>query len=360
LWYKNEAAGMSSEENITKINESFPNYATNPKVAQSLRKYGVFGPFVSFQVSVARIMGGHAIRGFQDILSGNKVRVGRGIKTLLLLATVLSLSRAASEFSKILAGVDPEEEELLRASLDKYRRNGVFWYYRENGKLKCFDLQYYNPIAEFASRIERNITKAIKGDTEIQDVLESMNFLEHPVLDNIKILAQGINPQTDQPINPEGGLARDFAKRAEMFLIYTFLPSSMPIPSVRSLIEEGKLRSGSLTGSDFRRILDAYSGASDENFKDKLIGFVTGANIKDVDPAKIIAQRVRDITSKENDIKRVLRSDAFKAEKIKSIPQFMRGVERAKRRLAQLDEEKKSLAELAIKFNKPGFLDKKK
>jgi len=288
--YKNvRHFGMSPEESVREINLGMTNYRKLPVMVDILRRWPVFGPFISFRWNVAKILGSQfAQAGSEMAKAGTR---GKGLYRLLRVLFALGIPTLLSEISKRVYDVDDEKiKELEKYYLD-YRRNGIFIYFPWKGTLKTLDLSYIYPTGEF----EKGIRAALKGD--ISSMKEAMDFMAHPVFDTWSILVQGRYPQWAGKV--PGGLVGRAAEAAKLL----WIPASAPIPSFKSLTEslkEGtfKPRAGKLTPYQIDTLIRAWNQEPDawgrtRNFPEEVKNFFTGLRTWDVDPQKELARYMR-------------------------------------------------------------------
>ena len=185
--------------------------------------------------------------------------------------------------AKELYDVDDEATKELEQWYPAYRRNGQFVYFRgEDGQLKVNDISYLWPTGD----INHAIKAIFSGDEE--GLKESLDFFSHPIFDLVQIAVKGEDPTY-------GTKYRSFVDKAKAALGFLYLPASMPIPNLEGLIKEGDLRPGTLTGSQIKKIIDAFNQQPDKygrvpKLPEEVKNFFSGVRTWDVEPAKLLAQ----------------------------------------------------------------------
>jgi len=274
---------MTPSESSEEINITFQNYRKLPVAVDFLRKYPVLGPFVSFTWNLGKIVGAQATKGVKEIKSP-ATRL-RGLHRLFLLLGVAMLPEIASEISKKLNHFDGKQVDELEKFYTSYRRGGSFLYFRgENGEPRIFDMSYIWPIG--------NLTRPLKGllSGDTKGMLDALSFMNAPAIDAYQILVKGKDPQWGQDYP---GFFDKVAAFAKLF----YLPASSPIPSLPALLK-GDLRPGTLTGPQFKSIIDAYNKQPygklqyEKEFPTEIKNFVTGIRTWKLDPEKVLAQYI--------------------------------------------------------------------
>jgi hypothetical protein len=274
---------MTPSESSEEINITFQNYRKLPVAVDFLRKYPVLGPFVSFTWNLGKIVGAQATKGVKEIKSP-ATRL-RGLHRLFLLLGVAMLPEIASEISKKLNHFDGKQVDELEKFYPSYRRGGSFLYFRgENGEPRIFDMSYIWPIG--------NLTRPLKGllSGDTKGMLDALSFMNAPAIDAYQILVKGKDPQWGQDYP---GFFDKVAAFAKLF----YLPASSPIPSLPALLK-GDLRPGTLTGPQFKSIIDAYNKQPygklqyEKEFPTEIKNFVTGIRTWKLDPEKVLAQYI--------------------------------------------------------------------
>jgi len=272
--------GMNAQESLEEINASLQNYRKLPLVVDTLRRWPILGPFVSFKWNIVKIIGNQARMAAEEI-KVPRTRA-KGIFRGLRLALLLALPAILSEVSKRTNNVDEEKIKELERWYPEYRRNGTFFYFRDkNGDLKIFDFTYIWPTGDF----ERFGKAVIKGD--VKSAMDAIDFLAHPLLDVWGILVTGKDPTW-------GTKYRSVWDRAAAAAKLLYLPASMPIPNLEGLLK-GDLRPGNLTGPQIKSIIDAFNQQPDQygrvkDLPEEIKNFFTGIRTWSVEPEKLLAQ----------------------------------------------------------------------
>lgn len=284
-----EHFGFDPEKSVTEINRGMTNYRKLPLIVDIMRRWTMFGPFISFKANVAKIITSQITQGAKETAKkGTRIF---GVKRLLRIAFALGVPWMVSKLSKELGNFDEEQLKRLEEAWPEYRRRGNFIWYRWKGKLKVLDLTYIWPSGDF----ERAIRAAIAGDTD--SFLESLQVFAHPIFDFWQVMIKGREPYWDMPIPGTGNLWKDVYNRVASVVKNIWLPASIPVPSLKGLIK-GEVRAGNLTPYQFKAILDAYWGNADAYGRVKVLpeeikNFFTGLRTWNVEPEKLIRQSMR-------------------------------------------------------------------
>lgn len=305
---------MSGAESVEEINRGMTNYRKLPLAAEILRRYTLFGPFISFKWNVGKIVVNQATRGAKEV--AEKGTRKRGIGRLLTLAFVLGLPSIIKEVSERILedhyGIDQEIIKEFEENLPSYRRHGSFVYYIHDGKLKAFDLTYIWPTGEF----ERAIKAALKGD--VKSFTEAVSLFVHPIFDIYSILVRGKDPYWDTDLPITKSWLKDGVNRIAEIAKSIYLPASTPLPSFKGLLK-GDLVPGKLTGYQLKNIIDAYNQKVDrygrvKSLPEEVKNFFTGLRTWNVEPDKLLLQSVRALEWERieiaNQFKSWLRSNA--------------------------------------------------
>lgn len=281
---------MTPEESVEEINRGMTNYRKLPVVVEVLRRYPVFGPFISFRWNVGKIVTNQAVQGTKEMAKkGMRIKGSLRIARLLFL---LGLPSLISKVSKEIFDVDDEQTKKLEAFYPKYRKNGIFAYFRgKEGQLKALDLTYIWPTGE----PERAIKALRKGD--IDTFKDAIDLFAHPVFDAWSILIEGRQPYWGTKI--QGGFFKRMAEIAKLL----WVPASAPIPSAKSLTESikaGKFepRTGALTGYQMKALIDAWNQQPDRYGRSRILSeeiknFFTGLRSWNVEPDKVLMQSIK-------------------------------------------------------------------
>lgn len=284
---------MSPSASVEEINRGMTNYRKLPLVAEILRRYTLFGPFISFRWNVGKIVVNQLTQGVKE--TAKKGTKKKGIGRLLRIAFVLGLPSIIKEVSERILedhyGIDQEVIRGLEESMPKHRRQGSFVYYIHDGKLKAFDLTYIWPTGEF----ERAIKSAIKGD--VSSLTEAMSLFAHPVFDIYSVLVRGKDPYWDTDLPITKNWLKDGVNRIAEIAKSIYLPASTPLPSFKGLLK-GDIVPGKLTGYQLKAIIDAYNQKVDrygrvKSLPEEVKNFFTGLRTWNVEPDKLLIQSVR-------------------------------------------------------------------
>ena len=302
--------GYSKERAIFEINLSSPNYAELPAVVQILKKYPLFGPFVSFQANVIKILNGNIVQAAREIQAGlgygepvwgkggraedgsrnpNKDPYWDGIKRALRVAFWVSAPALIAEVFNRVSGIDPEDMRQLQKHMAPWRRHGTYFYYYNNrGELKAADLTWIWPVLETPVRAVKTIIAFAKGEEDFKTVQQTLNILEHPLLDTVQMIVSGRDPWTNQK----------FDNRFLGIIKNIYIPQSLPIPDVESLIRGAGLRSGPLTTNQVDNLIDAYNATPNRvtgvipSLSEEVKNFFTGVRTFPVEPADIMSSYI--------------------------------------------------------------------
>jgi len=322
-------------------------------VADFLRRWTFFGPFISFRWNVGKIVVNQLTQGAKE--AGQAGTRWKGLKrlwrTLFVLGVPSILTKIAKDNLEKTHNIATEDIKELESFYPSYRRQGSFIYFYWNGKLKAFDLTYIWPTGEF----ERAIRSVLAGDVE--GAVTAINLFAHPVFDAYSILIRGRDPYWDTKLPATGSWIKDGMNRVAEIAKAIYLPASAPIPSLKALMK-GDWRPGKLTGYQLRAILRAYLQEPDQygrvkSLPEEIKNFFTGLRTWNVEPEILIAQTVRADRAKMNEIS--ARHDSWlrnnrkapdwekaekKADAMRAIKKIMDRLNRANELLLKIHKEK--------------------
>jgi len=360
--YKNTRHfGMSPEESVKEINLGMTNYRKLPVMVDILRKWPLFGPFISFKWNVAKIIANQFRQAGREMAKpGTR---GKGTYRLLRIILALSIPTLLSEFSKRIFDIDDEKiKELERHYLD-YRRHGIFVYFPWKGTLKTLDMSYIYPTGEFEKVIRATVGSMLRrGKVDWKAFAEGADIMAHPVFDTWSILVEGRYPGYAGKV--PGGLAGRAAEAAKLL----WIPASAPIPSFKGLsqaLKEGTfkpkehIRPGALTPHQIETILRAWNQESDawgrtRSFPEEVKNFFTGLRTWDVDPQKELARYMRGKQREARDIMINAGSWSKRNTKAPGWEQINKAAETLKQ-LKPIAEDVHSAGELWQKLQKSGW-----
>jgi hypothetical protein len=170
----------------------------------------MLAPFLRFKSEMIRTPINNMKLAMQEINSGNSVLRARGIARLTGSFVVLTASTALPMLiSKVLGGLDDEDDEALRKSMPSYLRDHSFFYFLFNGELKSIDLTYVNPYSGIGDAFNAMYRAAVKGDTlaPAKGVAQffSQNFLDDQILFGaLRAATENRDPTTGLPIYEVG------------------------------------------------------------------------------------------------------------------------------------------------------------
>ena len=322
-----ERLGYSPKQAAAEVDRSYPNYRRLPVAADWLRRWTIFGPFVSFKYNVGKIMWNQASQGIREMrgrtappgepppppggaggsAGGQEAPQGpgweegmpksfwKGIRRFWRLALFMFAPEIASHVSMLWNDIDKDDIAEIESAMPKWRRGGTFIYLRgKDGKIRAIDLSYIAPIGEF-SKVMKNLLRGDYGAAA-----EAANLLQHPIFDAFQILVKGQDPYWDTRI-PGGFEARIMRLARELWV-----PQSIPIPNLKELIKEGKLEPGNLTTTQIKRIIDAYNQkpGHDRGLAEELVGFFAGIRTYNLDIDKIITDEISNMAYRLREMER--------------------------------------------------------
>ncbi len=170
----------------------------------------MLAPFLRFKSEMIRTPINNMKLAMQEINSGNSVLRARGIARLTGSFVVLTASTALPMLiSKVLGGLDDEDDEALRKSMPSYLRDHSFFYFMFNGELRSIDLTYVNPYSGIGDAFNAMYRAAVKGDilAPAKGVAQffSQNFLDDQILFGaLRAATENRDPTTGLPIYEVG------------------------------------------------------------------------------------------------------------------------------------------------------------
>ena len=202
-----------------------PSHSQTMPIVTEFTKSGfglMLAPFLRFKSEMIRTPINNMKLAMEEINSGNSVLRARGIARLTGSFVVLTASTALPMLiSKVLGGLDDEDDEALRKSMPSYLRDHSFFYFMFNGELKSIDLTYVNPYSGIGDAFNAMYRAAVKGDVlaPAKGVAQffSQNFLDDQILFGaLRAATENRDPTTGLPIY-EAGLDTPSEAAIKMF-----------------------------------------------------------------------------------------------------------------------------------------------
>ena len=342
---------------VKEIDIALQNYRKLPEVVNILRKYPVFGPFVSFQWNMGKIMVNQALEAGKEMKSKNpKIKI-KGTLRLSRLLFVIGLPLVMTKVANEVFDIDEKLIKRLGEFLPKWRRQGNFVYFRgKKGQLKAFDLTYIWPTGE----IEKATRSLLKGDFE--SFKNSIDLLSHPIFDAWSIMIEGRQPYWGTKI--PGGFP---ARMAEIIKLL-WIPGSAPIPSLKSLTESMKAgkflpRTGAITPPQMKALIDAWNQEPDRYGRVRVLseevkGFLTGLKTFNVYPDMLLMQSIKAMRSEASTLKWELTSWIASHTKAPAW-EIKDRTDDFDKRITKLLEKASEAMELYKELKKGGFLVQK-
>lgn len=342
---------------VKEIDIALQNYQKLPKVVDILRKYPLFGPFVSFQWNMGKIVGNQAIQAGKEMKSKDPKIKLKGTLRLSRLLFVIGLPLVMMKVANEVFDIDDKLIKRLGEFLPKWRRRGNFVYFRgKEGQLKALDLTYIWPTGE----IEKATRSLLKGDFE--SFKNSIDLLSHPIFDAWSIMIEGQQPYWGTKI--PGG----FPTRLAEIIKLLWIPGSAPIPSLKSLTESikaGKFlpRSGAITPPQIKALIDAWNQEPDRYGRVRVLseevkGFLTGFKTFNVEPDKLLMQSIKAMRSEASELKWQLKSWIANNTKAPAW-EIKDKIDDFNKRITKLLEKADEAMELYSELKKGGFLVQK-
>jgi hypothetical protein len=275
---------MTPQGSVEELNRGMTNYRKLPAAVEILRRYPVFGPFISFKANVVKILYNQAKQAAKDM--GSKATRSKGIRRGFILASALALPIILQEVTKKVFHIDSEDQKIIEKYMPEWRRHGIYFYWRnKKGTAKVFDFTYIYPAGD----IQKAARAALAGD--IGSFKDAINLFAHPVLDLYSILLQDRDPTWGTKL--PGGFKEQVARA----LTQVWLPASAPIPSLKALVH-GEIRAGSLTPYQVKTLIDSWYGEAPigrepKKFTEELKNFLTGVRTFDLNPEQIMKTYLR-------------------------------------------------------------------
>jgi hypothetical protein len=290
-----EGRGMWAIDSVEEINRSLQNYRKLPIAVDTLRRWPVFGVWISYQANMVKILYNQATKGFDEINSTNKSIKRRGVGRLLRLALALSFPLMMQEISRRQAGLSAQDVSDINQLYPDYRRNGQFMYFKKGDSIRVLDMSFIYPTGN----LEKLCRSILAGDTK--SARDALDLFSIPWLDAYKIMVEGKDPLYETP-HP------GFMDRIEALLKYAYVPSSMPIPSLPGLAK-GDIVPGTFTGQQIETLMKAQKGIPGptgvvKEFPEELQNFATGIKTWNADLAQLYASRRGSILRRVSDIKK--------------------------------------------------------
>ncbi|MCK4384672.1 MAG: sigma-70 family RNA polymerase sigma factor [candidate division Zixibacteria bacterium] len=303
-YYKRtEKFGETPKQAVDELDRSLQNYRKLPVAVDILRRFPVFGPFVSFKWNIGKIIVKQVTQATKETTAPRGSKTWwKGSKRLMRLGLFFGIPGILAAAFYEVFGVDEEKIKEIEKFLPKYRKHGMFLYFRgKEEQLKAVDLTYMFPTGDW-SRAYR----ALKAG-DIESFKDAIDLFSHPLFDAWSILIEGRQPYWGTKI--QGGFFKRMAEIAKML----WLPASAPLPSMKSLTESMKAgkfepREGALTGHQMRALIDAWNQEPDRygkvrSFPEEVKAFFTGIKTWNVEPDRLLMQSIKAMRSEASELK---------------------------------------------------------
>jgi hypothetical protein len=150
-----------------------------------------------------------------------------------------------------------------------------------------------------------------------------------------------------------------FLEKVKAFAKLFYLPTSSPVPSLHALLK-GDIRPGTLTGTQFKNIIDAYNKQPygrlqyERELSNEIKNFVTGIRTWKLDPKRLLEQYVNSKRAESTEEKSKYSTwvrDNWKAPKWE-IEKKKASVEK---RINEIESEAERASKLFLELKKDGF-----
>lgn len=128
---------------------TYPAYEMSPRLIRYLIRNPVVAPFATFWGESVRTAVNSFKMGLDDVKSGNPVLRREGAKKLVGVFGTLAAAKGVEEVTKLLIGMDGEEEEDMRVSLPPWERNATLAMVGRdaNGSPQYINVGYVDPYS---------------------------------------------------------------------------------------------------------------------------------------------------------------------------------------------------------------------
>lgn len=185
--YENEKAslirsGMSEadakKEAAKRIRDTYPTYSMTGRWVDWLRKNPLMGTFVSFPSEIVRTTINMTRYAYEDAKHPDRKRLA--VQRIAGMATVSAAFYAAQFASKLMFGVDDDEEKAVREMAPPWSKNSTFWFTGRDakGNLRYVDLTFLDPYGYF----KRPFQSAIREQPLDDKALDVLSELVTPFL----------------------------------------------------------------------------------------------------------------------------------------------------------------------------------
>jgi hypothetical protein len=278
------------EEHAAKIvRDTYPTYSKIPKAVKALRRFPLFGTFVSFPAEVVRTQFNTISLGIQEMQAPETRAMGaqRLAGTAIALGGLSALSRGMMA----LFGIGDDEDDDLRWFVPPWQENSRFVYTSkpEKATYRFVDLGYSDPHAYLTD----SAMAFMRGDDWKESLWNALTEFLRPFASE-EILAKALmdlRSNEDQKIyNPKdtpGEQAKD--------MIWHMWSKAL---------EPGTI-------SSMRRIHEAVTGTNpNRDLQTEVLALTTGQRLQKIDVEHSLGFRVREFARGLTDIQRIVRKTA--------------------------------------------------
>jgi hypothetical protein len=275
------------------VRNTYPTYSMVPRGIQALRRFPIVGAFVSFPAEVFRTLS-HTIRLTGRELADPATR-GIGAQRLAGLMAALTAVPAASAATRMMNGVNRDEDEAVRQFLPPWQENSDLVHLNRSadGQRRFVDVSYSDPY----NYIRKPLMAFMRGEDWQQGLAHATAEAGRPFLGEEILAGKLLDISRNQTAdgrrvwNP----AADPDEQAQAILDHLWDGVQPGTIASAERIWKGVTGEQSVTGRSYDPKLEA-------------LAVMTGQRVQSLDPEQALSFRAREIAGKLGDAHQLLTS----------------------------------------------------
>lgn len=287
-----ELSDQEIDEKVAEIiRNTYPTYSMVPELIQKLRRFPIFGTFVSFPWEVVRTTS-HTARLIAKELADPALR------TIGMRRAMGSLAAGGSTYALAVAaraalGMDADDDDDMRRFLPPWQENSqlIPIGYDDDGNLKFIDISYTDPH----SLLRKPVLAALQGGNITESSVEAMKEVLAPFFGEEILAGAGFDIARNtkktggQVYNPEDNI-EDIA--------------SDIIGHLYKAMEPGTLTSMRRIDKGLKNYVESYGRTYDA--QTEAMALYTGVRVQTMDPAQGLYWSVRKFNDRRSGVTRIL------------------------------------------------------
>lgn len=269
---KEEINVMSDERAAEIVRSTMPTYSELPRLIEQLRRFPITGSFVSFPAEVLRTSYNTIDLATKEIINPETRNIG--INRLIGLSSAVVLTGMLSLMSRIMIGMDADDEEEFKRFLPPWSRNSdiLFIENKGDGLYTYVDLGFSDPH-NYIKKPANAIQSISRGKNINEALLESAKELLDPffgeeiLLGRIQDIRSNKEKSSGRPVyNPVDSPGDRFLSMLE------YLAKG---------VEPGGVSDAKRIAKAYRKKISDFGGTASPT--DEILGVITGQKIQKLD-----------------------------------------------------------------------------